>query len=437
VQHKVVTRWASDRLAQVALDPYETQAGNRDFVLRFRLQGEQILSGLMTYSKGSESYFLAMVQPPHRVVPAQVMRREFLFVVDVSGSMNGFPLETAGAVMARLLAGLRPEESFNILFFSGGSDALSPEPLAATPENIRHAVEALRSYRGGGGTELGAALEHAFAMPRTPDIARSLVVVTDGYISAEREVYGLIRRHLNHSNLFAFGIGSSVNRYLIESMARAGAGEPFVVTDSTEAQEVGERFRRYVDAPLLSEIRLQGRGVELYDLEPKEIPVMLAERPVVVLGKFRGAGPDAQLELTGRSADGDYGTVLPLTSATSGEDANLLPVLWARHRLMGLSDLAGEAVEANRDEILSLGLKYDLLTRYTSFVAVDEAVANPEGKARDVQQPLPLPKGVSELALASPMPEPEAIWLVPILALILALRAMADSARQVLRHGRS
>ena len=149
--------------------PAETEAGNRDFVLRFRLAGDQVLSGLMTYTRDAEHYFLLMAQPPRRVAPAQIMRREFLFVVDVSGSMNGFPLQTAGALMARLLAGLRPQETFNILFFSGASDALSPTPLAAPPENIRRAVAALNSRQGGGGTELGAALERAFAMPRTPD----------------------------------------------------------------------------------------------------------------------------------------------------------------------------------------------------------------------------------------------------------------------------
>ncbi|AUB84486.1 VIT domain-containing protein [Candidatus Thiodictyon syntrophicum] len=448
VQHKVTTRWDSDRAAHVALDPAETEAGNRDFVLRFRLAGDQVLSGLMTYTREAEHYFLLMAQPPQRVAPAQIMRREFLFVVDVSGSMNGFPLQTAGALMARLLAGLRPQETFNILFFSGGSDVLSPTPLAATPENIRHAVAVLNSRQGGGGTELGAALERAFAMPRTPDLARSVVVVTDGFISAERGVYDLIRLNLNDSNLFAFGIGSSVNRFLIESMAQAGAGEPFVVTDSAAALEVGERFRRYVDAPLLSGIRVQGQGVELYDLEPREIPVMLAERPIVVLGKYRAAGPDARLEVTGRTAEGEYSTALPLAEATSGEDAGLLPVLWARQRLVRLSDQAGEGVEANRDAILSLGLRYGLLTRYTSFVGVDEVIANPQGGARTVQQPLPLPQGVSALALApNPMPEPEAVWLALLLFLVPFLNrvlnrglnrkgpAAAGSARG-LRHGR-
>ncbi|HEX8980822.1 MAG TPA: VIT domain-containing protein [Parasulfuritortus sp.] len=432
VQHKIVTRWLSDRAAEISLDPSETDAGNRDFILRFRLQGAKIDSGLMTYSWNGENYFLMMAQPPKRATPEQVMKREYLFVVDVSGSMHGFPLDTARNLMRELLAGLRPQETFNILFFSGGSTVLSPTPLPATPENIQRAEAMMQTFQGGGGTELMPALEKSFDMPRTPDVARSVVVVTDGYVNVEREAFDLIRKNLNSTNLFAFGIGSSVNYYLIESMAKAGDGEPFVVTSPNDVPKVGARFRRYVEAPVLSNIALRGNGVELYDTEPSDIPVMLAERPIVIFGKYRNAKPGAALELTGTSASGDYRVRMPVAGEGSQHQAELLPVLWARERLMRISDLQGNGVEANRDEIVDLGLRYSLLTRYTSFVAVDETVVNPDAPATDVKQPLPLPQGVSELALARPVPEPDLCWL---LTALLALFATERVVRKI-RHGR-
>ena len=419
VQHKITTNWLDDKHVEVGLDASERDAGNRDFILRFRLQGEQINSGLMTYEWNGEHYFLMMAQPPKRVVAEQVMKREYLFVVDVSGSMNGFPLNTAREVMRELLDKLRPEESFNILFFSGGSTVLSPSPLPATPANLQRAMDMMKTYNGGGGTELVPALKTAFGMPRTPDTARSIVVITDGYISAERKVYDLIRRNLNATNLFAFGIGSSVNRYLIECMAQAGEGEPFVITGSNEAADVGERFRRYVEAPVMSRIKVQGKGVELYDMEPTEIPVMLAERPIVVFGKYRQAQADAAIELTGATAQDDYRASLSLADEGHRNPAELLPILWARQRLMRLSDRQGNDAKLNRDAIVDLGLRYALLTQYTSFVAVDETVVNPGANAADVKQPLPLPQGVSELALALPVPvsvpEPELGWLILLL----------------------
>ncbi|MDP3138213.1 MAG: VIT domain-containing protein [Burkholderiaceae bacterium] len=151
VQHKIATKWLDDKRVDIGLDPSERDAGNRDFILRFRLQGDRINSGLMTYEWNGEHYFLMMAQPPRHVDAAQVMKREYLFVVDVSGSMHGFPLDTAREVMRELLGKLRPEESFNILFFSGGSTVLSSVPLPATPANLQRAMAMMKAYDGGGG----------------------------------------------------------------------------------------------------------------------------------------------------------------------------------------------------------------------------------------------------------------------------------------------
>ncbi|HPF59838.1 MAG TPA: trypsin, partial [Candidatus Competibacteraceae bacterium] len=182
-----------------------------------------------------------------------------------------------------------------------------------------------------------------------------------------------------------------------------------------EAAGVGERFRRYVEAPLMNRIKAQGEDVELYDMEPAEIPVMLAERPIVVFGKYRQAQTGAVITLTGVTAQGDYRANLPLAGEGSHNQAELLPILWARQRLMRLSDRQGNDAELNRDAIVDLGLRYSLLTQRTSFVAVDETVVNPDAAATDVKQPLPLPQGVSEQALARPVPEPELGWLMLLL----------------------
>lgn len=425
VQHKIETRWQSDKSATISLAGSETQPGNRDFILRFRLQDEQIVSGLMTYSQGADNYFLMMAEPPARVQSEQIMNREYLFVVDVSGSMFGFPLDTAKQLMIRLLSALKPTESFNILFFAGDASVLSPEPLTATPEHIRQALAMMSGYNGGGGTELINALTQAYAMPRKADVARSLVIVTDGYVNAEREAYTLIADHLNNSNLFAFGIGSSVNRHLIESMAKAGAGEPFIVTGEQEVDAVSTRFRRIIEAPLLSNIAVTGKDVELYDLEPKHIPLMLAERPIVIFGKYRATSDQAAIELQGQSANGTYHVAMPLAEASRDSRAGLLPVLWARNRLTRLADRAGNDMALNRNEIIKLGLDYSLLTPYTAFIAVDEVVANAARQAEDVHQPLPLPQGVSEYALAArPMPEPEFYWLMAMLMALIAAKRL-------------
>jgi len=151
--------------------------------------------------------------------------REYVFIVDVSGSMNGFPIETSKALFRNLLGRLRPGDSFNVLFFAGGAWVLSPTSLPATEANRDRALAEIERQHGGGGTELLPALRQAFDLPRArTDVSRTIVIASDGYVNVEREAFALVRSRLGDANVFAFGIGTSVNRHLIEGLAGAGKG---------------------------------------------------------------------------------------------------------------------------------------------------------------------------------------------------------------------
>jgi Ca-activated chloride channel family protein len=361
-----------------------------------------------------------MVQPPQRVEIGQIPPREYIFVLDVSGSMHGFPLDTAKVLMRELIGGLRPTDSFNVILFSGGSRLLAPRSLPATAENVSQAIAEIERESGGGGTELGQALEQALALPENKGVSRTTIVVTDGFISAEASVFEGIRKNLNRSNLFAFGIGSSVNRHLIEGMARAGQGEPFVAIDGDEAKEVAKRFQEYVRLPALTDIAVHTDGFETYDVEPLSIPDLFADRPLVVFGKWRGIGGSATgtIRVTGVGGVGGYENVFDAAEAESSEDNRALRYLWARERVKRLSD-DGSENEETRLAVTELGLNYELLTRYTSFVAVHEVIRNPNGQAKNVNQPLPLPQGVEDSAVA--VPEPELALLLMLVLLLLGM----------------
>jgi len=202
-----------------------------------------------------------------------------IFVVDVSGSMHGFPLDTAKGLLKDLLSGFTGQDLFNVLLFSGGSQLLSERSQPATPENVRRAMELIGRQQGGGGTELLPALERAMKLPTREGTARTLVIVTDGFVSVEAEVFDLIRSSLGKANVFSFGIGSSVNRHLIEGMARVGLGEPFIVTTPEEAPRQAERFRRLISTPLLTQLEIEVDGFQVGEVEPPQLPDVFAERP--------------------------------------------------------------------------------------------------------------------------------------------------------------
>jgi len=424
--HELETVWTDKNSVKVSLKE-AANAGNRDFILHYRLQDEQILTGLTRFEHNGENYFLLVSEPPERVTPDQIPARDYFFVVDVSGSMSGFPLDTTKDLMSNLLRSLKSSDRFNILFFAGGSSVLSPEPLAATPENIALAEAMMNSQRGGGGTQLYPALQQAFAMESDDNASRNIVLVTDGYISAEDRVFQLVDKHLHRNNVFAFGIGTSVNRFLIESIAKVGRAEAFVVTSRTDAAQKSKQFNQYISAPALTSIRVEAEGVELYDMEPARVPDMLAQRSVMVIGKYRKATNNARITLKGVSGRGEQQWSFLLKDAQASDAT--LPQLWARKRLERLYVIPDEDENVQRESIVDLGLQYSLLTRHTSFVAVDETVRNTTFDAMDVKQPLPLPKGVSNHAVGRPMPEPE---LLGIGLLVLLMSYFSRMWRQ--RH---
>ncbi|NDZ13740.1 trypsin [Variovorax sp. WS11] len=435
----------NDQHADITLARTGEPANNRDFVLDWRLAGEKIESGLMLYKgqgENAENFFLAMVEPPKAVAANAISPRDYIFVVDISGSMHGFPLDTAKVLLERLIGGLRPSDTFNVLLFSGSSKMLSPQSVPATRANIEQALSTIKNYSGGGSTELIPALKRVYAEPKAEEVSRTVVVVTDGYVTVEREAFELVRRNLSKANVFAFGIGSSVNRHLMEGLARAGMGEPFIITDPVQAPEQAARFKRMVESPVLTNVKATFGGLDVYDVEPQALPDVLGERPVIVFGKWRGE-PKGRVVIQGQGAEGPYRQELVIDAKTR-QDAAALRSLWARHRIASLSDQeALEGGDAFKQRITELGLRYGLLTQYTSFIAVDKVVRNPAPQAStSVDQPQPLPKGVSELALGQGQtlgaevpstPEPETWGAIAVLLSMLAMlrrRARRHDARR-------
>jgi Ca-activated chloride channel homolog len=202
--------------------------------------------------------------------------------------------------------------------------------------------------------------------------------------------------------MFPFGIGSSVNRHLIEGMARAGMGEPFVVLDSEEADEHAERFADYIASPVMQGIEVEFFGVEAYDVEPVAVPDLFARRPVVVFGKLDGP-VEGEIVVSGNVPWGTFEKVVDLEDAVVAEDNEALRYLWARHRITRLADqVAVSGDEEAVAEITQLGLQYNLMTEYTSFVAVDTVVRG-DGDSETVTQALPMPQGVSDAAVGQKM----------------------------------
>ena len=393
VSHPALTK------AQVRLDKSEADGGNRDVIVSYSLQGSQIQSGVMLYEGEDENFFLLMVQPPKQVLKENIPPREYVFIVDVSGSMWGFPMDISKKLMRNLLLGLNKGDKFNVLLFSSNAALFSPQSVDATQENLERAIEFIKGANNWSSTEVLDALKTAYAIPQADeDVSRTFVILTDGYVDVEKECFSMVRQHNDVANFFAFGIGSSVNRYMIEGMAFAGNGEPMVVTKADEASVAAERFRQYINTPVLTRIKLNTGSFKAYDIEPATVPDMMSERPIMIFGKYKGK-PTGTVTLTGKVGRKSYKQSFDLSQVKPDKGNAALRYLWARERIKYLDYQVESNESPEAKAILELGLKYNLMTNYTSFIAIDEQVVNKDGKQVTVQQPIPMPEGVSDYAV--------------------------------------
>ncbi len=273
--------------------------------------------------------------------------------------------------------------------------------VLATPANVTRGIDLVERQSGGGGTELMGGLEASYRIPRQGQgVSRTVVVVTDGYVGVEAQAFRFIRERLDQANLFAFGIGTSVNRALIEGMARAGQGEPFVVLRPEKAAAEAEKLRAYIEQPVLTRIAVTFDGFGAAEASPAKIPDLMARRPLVVFGKYRGE-LGGRIRVAGLGGGGaPFSRTIEVKRGSESQRNEALRWLWARSWVATLDDErhlgGGKMVE---EAITDLGLRHDLLTPFTSFVAVDSEIANQTGQSTPVRQPLPMPAGVPNSAV--------------------------------------
>ncbi len=375
---------------------------NKDFILRYDVAGKKIEDAVLTHRAGSDSrggYFTMILQPPDRVEAKDVTPKEIVFVLDTSGSMEGFPIEKAKESMKMALDGLYPQDTFNLITFAGDTHVLFEKPVPATPENLQAAQEFLATRKGGGGTEMMKAIKTALDPSDSQQHLRIVCFMTDGYVGNDLEIIGEIQKHPN-ARVFSFGIGSSVNRLLLDKMADEGRGEVEYVSLEDDGSAAAKRFHERVRAPLLTDISLDFGGLKVEDVYPKRVGDLFSAKPVIIHGRFTQPGSGV-VKLKGRSFGRETVREIAVNFPENEPGHDVLATLWARTRIDDLmsQDYAGvqngSAKPDVKNTITSLGLEYRLLTQFTSFVAVEETVVTDGGQPRRIEVPVELPEGVS------------------------------------------
>jgi Ca-activated chloride channel family protein len=399
--HDVDVERPDDHRARVRLKDLAT-IPNKDFVLRYDVAGQKIADALLTHSTDKGGFFTFILQPPERVTVEDVTPKELVFVLDTSGSMSGFPIEKAKETMKLALDNLYPYDTFNLITFAGDEHILFPEPVPATKENLAKAQAFLESRTGGGGTEMMKAIKASMDPSDAQGHVRIVCFMTDGYVGNDMEIIGEVQKHPN-ARVFAFGIGGSVNHFLLDNMAKYGRGEVEYVALNDDGSAAARRFHERVRNPLLTDISVDWNGLPVSDVYPKTIPDLFGAKPVILTGRYMGSGKGT-IRLKGKMSGRDFVREIPVDFSSPQTQHDVLATLWARTRIDDLMSQdfhgaqQGNMKEEVKQSIIQLGLEYRLMTQFTSFVAVEEMIVTDGGQPRRIDVPVEVPEGVNREA---------------------------------------
>ncbi|MEG4456268.1 VIT domain-containing protein [Microcoleus sp. N9_A1] len=411
--HQITTD-RSGNIVRVKLAESDT-IPNKDLILRYRVAGENTQATVLTQSDQRGGHFATYLIPAFNYKTNEIVPKDVVFLMDTSGSQQGEPLAKSKELMRRFIQGLNPKDTFTIIDFANTAKALSTTPLANTEANRQRAIKYIDALQANGGTELLNGIQTVMKFPATrTGTLRSIVLITDGYIGNENEVLAQVQQSLKPGNrLYSFGVGSSVNRFLLNRLAEVGRGTSQVVRQDEPSAPAAEKFFRQINNPVLTNIQVSWEGMgekpEIYPIAP---PDLFASAPLVLFGK-KGDRANGQLRIRGTLAGGKaYDQVLPVNFAQSGgrqrESTSVaagttdfgnaaVAQLWGRSRIKSLmNQMFGGETKSLVESVTNTALTYHLLSEYTALVAVSEEVrVDPDGSRRRVQVPVELPQGVS------------------------------------------
>ncbi len=445
--HGVQVKWNGNTRCSLQL-----QGGNaipnKDFVLNWGLKGTSVLEGVFAFdsgtlesqSKNQGGFVTLVMNPPPPTAGVRALPRELVFVMDTSGSMSGQPMEKSKEVMRKSLAAMRQEDRFNVVTFAGSTAVLWPDLRPASKDNVEEALKFVEGRRAGGGTEMMKAIEAALVQmpgktpatnpdgsivvpPRTPispqqagaqgddergaepapapPPMRVAIFLTDGEIGNDQGVIAAVAANAGTTRVFTFGIGNSINRYLLQEMARRGRGACDIVLTTDDADKAVELFARRLQTPVLQDITVAFEGVQVTDLQPSGalLPDLFDVQPLVIHGRWSAAGSGAVV-VRGRTAEGPYERRIPVSLRAGESKATMLPQLWARAKVDAILQPHLLEVErqtlANdiRSQVVNVGETFQIVTPYTSFVAVERSRMVVGGKPMLVTVPIEFPEGL-------------------------------------------
>ena len=388
--HQVAVFRDGEHKAEVGYEERLTRP-DRDFELYYSIDEKDLAVNLLSYKEpGEDGFFLLLAAPKVETDPQEVIARDVIIVLDVSGSMRGAKIQQAKDALSYILDHLNDEDRFNIITFSTGTRRYARR-LADT-DDVKYAKDFVDKLAAGGGTNIDRALSEALEMAvgERPQIVIFLTdgLATEGVVATEQIIANVAKAAPRETRLFTFGIGDEVNTLLLDTIAQSHRGaSAYVRPHQSIAEEVGAFYAK-IGSPVLADMDLDFGDVLVEDAYPDPLPDLFVGSQLVMVGRYRD-GARTTIRLHGVVNGKQTTFVYPDVRFTSDGGPDFIPVLWATRKigyLLTQVRLNGESKELV-DEIVDLSVRYGIMTPYTAFLVDETAdVLTEEGRERTVEK---------------------------------------------------
>jgi Ca-activated chloride channel family protein len=375
--HKVSVRKEGEGQARASFEGKNIKP-DKDFILYYSFSQDEIGLSFMNWEDKEESYFMLLASPSFVTRKEKVLNKNLVFAIDSSGSMSGKKISQAKEAVRFVINHLDDKDRFSLIDFDDGVSLFSPGLIPANAGNREKALRFVDEVEDSGGTNINDALLQALKMLEPGERPNYVLFLTDGLptvgITATAEILkNTGKSNLERCRIFIFGVGYDVNTELLDRISLENRGTSVYVDENEDLELAVSNYYEKISSPLLSEIRVDFKGIETKDVYPRILPDLFRGSQLVLIGKYSGRGP-AGAALSGKVAKEEKRFILKDQSLVKEESYNFLPRLWATRRIGYLIEeirLHGETKELV-DEVKKLGLKFGVVTPYTSFLVTEK-----------------------------------------------------------------
>ena len=392
--HQIVKQKISDKKIKIKLLK-DRIIPDQDFTLNYTIQDKDEPQISTFFSeKDGEDYYMIMAIPPNPKKNKSYIPKEMTFVIDVSGSMNGNNIKYAKMSVLEALDKLNPKDYFNIIAFDDNTYHFRYNPILANEKNILEGMNFINELKGGGGTQALPALAWALDEQHNSDYIKMIIFISDGALGYENEVFKLLDSSLKDARVFSINIGYSPNSFLLEKIATMSRGSSIYIKNNTNIiSEIGKLIDK-INNPIISDIKI--KLDDNADLYPNPINDLYHNEPILVFGKSNDLKNKITIE--GRTSRGKYKETFRIKKRKLKENASV-PILWARKKIEYLMNdyrlqynKSSQKKDDLKNQIIEISKKYNILSKFTSFIAIEDIISNNTGELLSGSVPIELPK---------------------------------------------